>query len=102
MTALDGLQPLAPVVPVLILIAIGFLFARYKRISLEPITEIVVYLGAPCLVFTSLATKPLFSVDIAAILSGALGIIAGVGLLVWLYGRLVRFQSPPSLCRRFS
>ena len=94
MTALAGLQPLAPVVPVFILIAIGFFFARYKRISLEPITEIVVYLGAPCLVFTSLATKPLFSVDIGAILSGALGIFIGVGLLVRLYGRFGRFQSP--------
>jgi predicted permease len=94
MMALDELKPLVPVVPVFILIAIGFCFARYKRISLEPITEIVVYLGAPCLVFTSLATKPLFSADIAAILAGALGIVAGVGLLVWLYGKLARFRSP--------
>ena len=42
MAAFDGLKPLAPVVPVFILIAIGFFFARYKKISLEPITEIVV------------------------------------------------------------
>jgi predicted permease len=90
----SALTPLAPVVPVFILIAIGFFFARYKKISLDPITEIVVYLGAPCLVFTSLATKPLFATDIAVILAGAIGIIAGVGLLIWLYARLTGFSSP--------
>jgi malate permease and related proteins len=90
----SALRPLAPVVPVFILIAIGFFFARYKKISLEPITEFVVYLGAPCLVFTSLASKHLFMADIAVILAGNLGILAGVGLLVFLYALLTRFYSP--------
>jgi predicted permease len=91
---LSALKPLSPVVPVFVLIAIGFVFARYKKISLDPITEIVVYLGAPCLVFTSLATKPLFAADIAVILAGAVGIIAGVGLLIWFYALLTDFSSP--------
>ncbi len=90
----SALRPLAPVVPVFILIAIGFFFARYKKISLEPITEIVIYLGAPCLVFTSLASKPLFATDIAVLLAGLLGIIAGVGLLIWIYSLLTHFSSP--------
>jgi predicted permease len=90
----SALRPLAPVVPVFILIAIGFFFARYKKISLEPITEIVVYLGAPCLVFTSLASKHLFAADIAVILAGNVGILAGVGLLVFIYALLTRFSSP--------
>jgi len=88
------LKSLAPVVPVFLLIAIGYLFARFKKISLEPITEIVVYLGAPCLVFTSLASKPLFAGDIAVSFAGLLGIFAGVGLLVWVYAFLTRFSSP--------
>ncbi len=90
----DALQPLSPVVTVFILVAIGFGFARYRKISLEPITEFVVYLGAPCLVFTSLATKPLLIADIAVILAGNLGILAGVGLLLWLYRLLTGFSSP--------
>jgi predicted permease len=90
----DSLRPLSPVIPVFILIAIGFFFARFKKISLEPITEIVIYLGAPCLVFTSLASKPLFATDIAVLLAGLLGIIAGVGLLIWIYGLLTHFSSP--------
>lgn len=88
------LKPLAPVVPVFVLMAVGFVFARYRRISLDPITEIVVYLGAPALVFTSLATKPLFATDIAVILAGALGIMSGVGLLIFAYRLLTGFSSP--------
>lgn len=79
------LTALSPVVPVFVLTAVGFIFARYRRISLEAISEYVVYLGAPALVFTSLATKPLYAVDIAVIAVGALGILAGVGLLIFVY-----------------
>ena len=55
---MDGIKPLSPVIPVFLLIAIGFFFARWKKISLEPLTEITVYLGAPCLAFTSLRLMP--------------------------------------------
>ena len=91
---MDGIKPLSPVIPVFLLIAIGFFFARWKKISLEPLPEIMVYLGAPCLAFPSLTTKPLFAADIAVILVGALGIIGGVGLLIWFYTLLFRFHSP--------
>lgn len=90
---MGGLQPLSPVIPVFFLIAIGFLFARWRKIDLGSLTEIMVYLGTPCLVFTSLTTRPLFASDIAAILIGAVGILAGVGLLVWLYFSLSGFRS---------
>jgi predicted permease len=68
---------LSPVVPVFVLTVVGFIF--------DAITEYVVYLGAPALVFTSLATKPLCAVDIAVIAVGALGILAGVGLFIFVY-----------------
>ena len=90
---MDGFKPLSPVLSVFLLIMIGFFFARWRRISLAPLTEIIVYLAAPCLVFTSLTSKPLFAADIAVILAGALGIIGGVGLLIWLYSLLFHFYS---------
>lgn len=86
-------KPLFPVIPVFLLIAVGFIFASWKKISLASVTEIIVYLSAPCLVFTSLATKPLFATDIAVMISGAVGILVGTGLLIWLYFSLFQFQS---------
>ncbi|MPZ77050.1 MAG: hypothetical protein GEU77_11060 [Deltaproteobacteria bacterium] len=90
---MELLKPLSPVVPVFLLIATGFVFARWKKISLVPVTELIVYLGTPSLVFTSLARKPLFAADIAVLLSGVLLIFAGVGLLVRIYFSVFRFSS---------
>lgn len=90
---MEAFAPLSPVIPVFLLIAIGFAFAHWKKINLASVTEIIVYLAAPCLVFTSLATKPLFAADIATLFTGAVGILAGVGLLIGAYFRLFNFHS---------
>jgi len=63
-------KPLSPVIPVFLLVAVGFVFAHWKKISLASVTEIIVYLGTPSLVFTSLASRPLFAGDIAVLVSG--------------------------------
>ena len=63
-------KPLSPVIPVFLLVAVGFVFAHWKKISLTSVTEIIVYLGTPSLVFTSLASRPLFAGDIAILFSG--------------------------------
>ncbi len=90
---MDLLKPVMPVIPVFLLIAIGFIFAQWKKISLASVTEIIVYLAAPSLVFTSLATKPLFAEDILVMIAGAAGILIGEGVLIVAYFRLSRFQS---------
>jgi hypothetical protein len=86
-------KPLSPVIPVFFLIALGFTFARWKKISLASVTEIIVYLGTLSLVFTSLAGKPLYAGELVILLSGILLIYAGVGLLIWLYFLVFRFHS---------
>jgi predicted permease len=90
---MDVLRPLSPVVPVFLLIAAGFLFAHWKKISLASVTEIIVYLGTPSLVFSSLASKPLYAGDIVVLLGGVLLIFAGVGLLIRIYFFLTGFSS---------
>lgn len=90
---MDLFKPLSAVIPVFLLVAIGFTFAHWKKISLAAVTEIIVYLAAPCLVFTALATKPIFAADIAVMFSGAVGILIGVGVLIWTYFRLFQFKS---------
>ncbi len=86
-------KPLAPVIPVFFLIAVGFVFAHWKKISLAPLTELIVYLGTPSLVFTSLAGKPLIATDIAVLFAGTVGMFAAVGLLIRLYFFSFRFRS---------
>ena len=86
-------KPLAPVIPVFFLIAVGFIFAHWKKISLAPVTELIVYLGTPSLVFTSLAGKPLVATDIAVLFAGTVAMFATSGLLIWLYFFCFHFRS---------
>ena len=90
---MEQLKPLAPVIPVFFLIAVGFVFAHWKKISLAPLTELIVYLGTPSLVFTSLAGKPLVAIDIAALFAATVAMFAAVGLLIQLYFFFFRFRS---------
>ena len=85
--------PLAPVIPVFLLIAAGFVFAHWKKINLTSVTEIIVYLGTPSLVFSSLAGKPLFATDIAVLSAGILLIFAIVGFFIRLYFLVSGFSS---------
>lgn len=90
---MDVFKPLSPVVPVFLLIAVGFIFAHWKKISLTSVTEIIVYLGTPSLVFSSLASKPLYAGDLAILAIGIIAIYAGVGVLIRLYFIIFRFNS---------
>jgi predicted permease len=90
---MEFLKPLSPVVPVFLLITVGFVFAHWRKISLASVTELIVYLGTPALVFTSLASKPLSPSDIAVLLGGIVAIFAFVGLLISLYFCLFHFRS---------
>jgi malate permease and related proteins len=90
---MELLTPLSPVIPVFLLVAVGFIFAHWKEISLASVTEIIVYLGTPSLVFSSLASKPLHAGDIAVLFAGILIIFAGVGLLIRLYFFVFGFTS---------
>jgi predicted permease len=90
---MEWLKPLSPVIPVFLLIAAGFVFAHWKKISLASVTEIVVYLGTPSLVFSSLASKPIYAGDLMVLSGGVLLIFAGVALLIRLYFFLTGFSS---------
>jgi predicted permease len=90
---MELIKPLSPVIPVFVLIALGFAFARWKQINLASVTEIVVYLGTPSLVLTSLGGKPLYAGDLAVLFGGILAIYAAVGFLIWLYFLAFRFHS---------
>lgn len=92
-TRMELFKPLSPVIPVFFLIAMGFTFARWRQINLASVTEVIVYLGTPSLVFTSLAGKPLYAGDLAILFTGILAIYAGVGLLIRLYFMVFRFHS---------
>src|SRR3989338_10028010 len=83
------LKVLSIVFPVFSIIGIGFIFARFKKISLEPIIEVLMYLTIPSLVISSLAKKPLVMAEVTAVSFAACGVVFGTGIISFLYLRLI-------------
>lgn len=82
-TALILERILGSVIPVLIIVLIGFAYGRWRQPNMATVNQINMELFVPLLIFTVLAGK---SVDITAYLPLAIGTIAvilGSGLLVW-------------------
>ncbi|MFQ5735965.1 MAG: AEC family transporter [Thermodesulfobacteriota bacterium] len=82
------LKVLAVVFPVFSIIGIGYAFARFRRISLEPIIEVLLYLTIPALVISSLLEKEIVTKDLFAVSGSALLVVLGTGLLSMAYLRL--------------
>ncbi|MBI4948584.1 MAG: AEC family transporter [Deltaproteobacteria bacterium] len=79
------LKVLSVVFPVFCIIGLGYLFARFKKISLEPIIEVLLYLTIPALVISSLSRKKLIFDDLATVSFAALIVVLGTGAIAFAY-----------------
>ncbi|MBI5886096.1 MAG: AEC family transporter [Deltaproteobacteria bacterium] len=80
----------AVVFPVFTIIGIGYIFARIKRLSLEPIIEVLLYLTIPALVISSLVNKSLVINDLLLVSLAACAVVFGTGAMSWVYLRLIK------------
>jgi predicted permease len=76
---------LSIVFPVFCIIALGYLFASFKKISLEPIIEVLLYLTIPALVISSLAQKRFSPGEVTLISMAVVGVVLGTGLFSYIY-----------------
>jgi predicted permease len=90
---MDLFKALSPVIPVFMLIACGFAFAHWKRISLTSVTKLIVYLGTPALVFQFPRGQTALRRGHCGLVRGILIIFAIVGLLIRLYFFIFQFSS---------
>ncbi|MBI2411771.1 MAG: AEC family transporter [Deltaproteobacteria bacterium] len=84
------LKVLSVVFPVFCIIGLGYLFARFKKISLEPIIEILLYLTIPALVISSLSRKKLIFDDLATVSFAALIVVLGTGAMAFIYLTVIK------------
>jgi len=71
------------VAPVFGVAAVGWLFAGFRRFDVAVLTDVVLYLAAPALVFHSLATRPLGAAGMLALGGGAVAQIVLCGAATW-------------------
>ncbi len=79
---------LSIVFPVFTTIGIGYLFARFKRIDLNSLIEILLFVTIPALVISSLIKRKIPPDEIGLVFLSALLVVAGVGVIAHLYLRI--------------
>ena len=65
--------------PVFVLVAVGYVATRWLRLDNSTLTDYVVYLASPALIFSALSTGPLVVRDVALLTGALFFIVFGVG-----------------------
>ena len=78
------------VLPTFIVILVGFLFGKIKRIDMSAVVDVVIYIGMPALAFTSMLDKDIVLADAAKVWAAAIIIILGCGMIAWVVFKLIR------------
>lgn len=84
------IKVLSVVFPVFTIIGLGFLFARFKKLSLEPVIDFLLYLTIPALVLSSLSGKKLIAADLLTVAFSAFLVVIGTGLLSFIYLSIIK------------
>lgn len=80
------------ILPVFIIIALGYLLERRLGLDVQPISRVIFYALAPCLVFSSMATSTVSGTDLWKIAAFVLLTTLAMGLLAWTVARVLRFN----------
>ncbi|MFB0536705.1 MAG: AEC family transporter [Anaerolineae bacterium] len=80
------------ILPVFIVIALGYLLERRLSLDVRPISRVIFYALAPCLVFSSTARSSVSGADIWKIVSFALLTALAMGLFSWAVTKALRFN----------
>ncbi len=81
------LKVLSIVFPVFFTIGLGFLFARFKKIDISPVIDILLYLTIPALVISSLSQKKFLVSELAIVAVSVTVVVLSCGLLSYIYLR---------------
>lgn len=79
------LKVLSIVLPVFFIIGLGYVFASLKKINLEPVIEILLYITIPALIVSSLTQKKILLDDLATVSLTAGAVVIGTGVISLLY-----------------
>jgi len=76
--------------PIFLIILLGYIIGKKKKINTQPLTDLIVYITAPALIFTSITKSNINLTDFTIIASVALGIIFIMFFLTYLIFKLTK------------
>jgi predicted permease len=80
------------IVPILLVIGLGYVFARRARPELRTLSRLTFYILSPCLVFVSLVESHVADGEIAQIVLFVVGVTLVMGVLAFLTARALRLS----------
>jgi hypothetical protein len=87
--------------PVLLVVVVGYFFARRVKPDMAMVNRISMTILAPALIFSALASKDFDVGAYGLLMLGSIGVVLGSGLLAWPFARLlhadVRTFVPPMM-----
>jgi malate permease and related proteins len=78
------------ILPVFVIILIGYLFARRVRPDMTMVNRISMNILAPALIFSALASKDFDVASNRSLMLASVGVVLGSGLLAWPFAKLLR------------
>jgi len=79
---------LQTVIPVFSIILVGYAIGRIKKLDIQTLIDVIVYVSGPCLIFSSIASSDINVTDFMTIAGAALAIILIMALFVFLLLKL--------------
>jgi predicted permease len=77
------------ILPVFGVILLGYIYARRENPDMTWVNRININVLAPALIFTALSSKDFDLATHAVLILGAIGVVAGSGLLAWPFAKLL-------------
>jgi predicted permease len=83
--------------PIVIMIAAGYVFAKIRRIDLKPVVDIVMFLTVPCLIMSSILKAPLPLKEFITVPAASAFVVLGGGLMTLIISKVLRIKATPGM-----
>jgi len=78
------------VLPVFLIIVIGFVIGKHRKINVQPFINLIIYITGPALIFSSIVPSDINLNDFGIISASAIGIIAILGVITFIIFKITK------------
>jgi predicted permease len=78
------------VLPVFLIILVGYVIGKFKKINVQLMVDLIVYIAGPCLIFSSVSRSDINLTDFFTIALAAAGVILILAFLVFIILKLTK------------
>ncbi len=81
---------LTTVIPVFLIILVGYLIGKCKKINTQSFVDLIIYISGPCLIFSSVSKSDINLTDFYTIALSAVGVILILAILVFIILKITK------------